>query len=105
MGVQRSSGWRFPWAVRVRVADLLLRSLFESDDSGAYVEDRTALLSLLENQLWPLLGISPQVWHDSFTENLLRHLLLLPCCTLLAGSIGSLGDICDPASGTGSCVT
>lgn len=61
VGVQRSSGWRFPWAVRVRVADLLLRGLFESDDSGAYVEDRTALLSLLENQLWPLLGISPQV--------------------------------------------
>ncbi len=34
---------------------------FESDDSGAYVEDRTALLSLLETELWPLLGISPQV--------------------------------------------
>ncbi|KAK9849667.1 hypothetical protein WJX84_003269 [Apatococcus fuscideae] len=56
-----SSGWRFPWAVRVRVADLLLRGLFESDDSGSYVEDRTALLSLLEKDLWPLLGISPQV--------------------------------------------
>lgn len=60
-GFQRSSGWRFPWAVRVRVADLLLRGLFESDDSGSYVEDRTALLSLLEKDLWPLLGISPQV--------------------------------------------
>ncbi|KAK9849672.1 hypothetical protein WJX84_011250, partial [Apatococcus fuscideae] len=88
-----SSGWRFPWAVRVRVADLLLRALFESDDSGAYVEDRTALLSLLENQLWPLLGISPQVHAALYAWIHFRQFALTGRRSLLVATQQLIGNL------------
>ena len=55
------TGWAYPWAVRIRLADLMLRGLFDTLDEASYVESKDALLQLLQTRVWPLLGISPQI--------------------------------------------
>ena len=55
------NGWAFPWAVRIRLCDLMLRSMFDTLDEAAYVDSKDALLHLLQNRVWPLLGIQPRV--------------------------------------------
>lgn len=54
-------GWAYPWAVRVRLADLLLRGLFDTLDEGAYIDQQLELLGMLEGRVWPLLGVTAQV--------------------------------------------
>ena len=52
-----SLGWKFPWAVRVRVAVLLLPAAGSSFGSGALA----GLQELLAEYLWPALGISSEI--------------------------------------------
>lgn len=55
------TGWAYPWAVRIRLCDLMLRGLFDTLDEASYVESKDALLQLLQTRVWSLLGISPQI--------------------------------------------
>lgn len=54
-----SSGWQLPWGLRIRVAEMLLRGVFDTLDEAAYIEGKEALLTELEDAVWPVLGISP----------------------------------------------
>lgn len=60
MSVVRT-GWAYPWAVRIRLCDLMLRGMFDTLDEASYVESKDALLQLLQNRVWPLLGISKHI--------------------------------------------
>lgn len=42
------AGWSFPWGLRARLAELLLRGLFDTLDEGQYTEQRQELLSTLQ---------------------------------------------------------
>lgn len=55
------TGWAYPWAVRIRLCDLMLRGLFDTLDEASYVDSKDALLQLLQTRVWPLLGISSQI--------------------------------------------
>lgn len=55
------TGWAYPWAVRIRLCDLMLRGLFDTLDEASYVESKDALLQLLQTRVWPLLGISKHI--------------------------------------------
>ena len=55
------TGWAYPWAVRIRLCDLMLRGMFDTLDEASYVESKDALLQLLQNRVWPLLGISKHI--------------------------------------------
>lgn len=55
------TGWAYPWAVRIRLCDLMLRGMFDTLDEASYVESKDALLQLLQTRVWPLLGISQHI--------------------------------------------
>lgn len=55
------TGWAYPWAVRIRLCDLMLRGLFDTLDEASYVESKDALLQLLQTRVWPLLGVSNRI--------------------------------------------
>ena len=55
------TGWAYPWAVRIRLCDLMLRGMFDTLDEASYVESKDALLQLLQTRVWPLLGISHHI--------------------------------------------
>ena len=55
------TGWAYPWAVRIRLCDLMLRGMFDTLDEASYVDSKDALLQLLQNRVWPLLGISTHI--------------------------------------------
>ena len=42
------AGWAFPWGLRARLAELLLRGMFDTLDEGQYTEQRQELLSALQ---------------------------------------------------------
>lgn len=42
------AGWAFPWGLRARLAELLLRGMFDTLDEGQYTEHRQELLSLVQ---------------------------------------------------------
>jgi hypothetical protein len=42
------AGWAFPWCLRVRVYEVLLRAVFDSLDEAEYVPDKDRYLQLLE---------------------------------------------------------
>lgn len=42
------AGWAFPWGLRARVAELLLRGMFDTLDEGQYTDHRQELLNLLQ---------------------------------------------------------
>lgn len=42
------AGWAFPWCLRVRVYEVLLRAVFDSLDEAEYVSDKDRYLQLLE---------------------------------------------------------
>lgn len=42
------AGWSFPWGLRARLAELLLRGMFDTLDEGQYTEQRQELLSALQ---------------------------------------------------------
>ncbi|KAL0025837.1 hypothetical protein WJX79_004875 [Trebouxia sp. C0005] len=58
---QSRTGWAYPWAVRIRLCDLMLRGMFDTLDEASYVESKDALLQLLQTRVWPLLGISQHI--------------------------------------------
>lgn len=43
-----SAGWAFPWGLRARLAELLLRGQFDTLDEGQYTDCRQELLGLLQ---------------------------------------------------------
>jgi hypothetical protein len=48
--------WRPPWGLRVRLAEVLLRGVFDCLDEGSYVADSEPLLAALQGDVWPRLG-------------------------------------------------
>ncbi|KAF5831144.1 hypothetical protein DUNSADRAFT_13524 [Dunaliella salina] len=56
-GAPTCVGWALPWALRVRVAEKLLFSVFSSPESSTFVEDAMPLTLFLETVVWPALGI------------------------------------------------
>ena len=44
------AGWSYPWGVRARLAELLLRGVFDTLDEGAYTPERAELLALLQGE-------------------------------------------------------
>ncbi|KAL3161403.1 hypothetical protein ABBQ32_010293 [Trebouxia sp. C0010 RCD-2024] len=61
IATQSRTGWAYPWAVRIRLCDLMLRGMFDTLDEASYVESKDALLQLLQNRVWPLLGVSKHI--------------------------------------------
>jgi hypothetical protein len=55
------AGWSFPWGLRARLAELLLRGIFDTLDEGQYNDHRQELLKLLQGGVWRQLGITPDV--------------------------------------------
>ncbi|KAL4439477.1 hypothetical protein ABPG77_008806 [Micractinium sp. CCAP 211/92] len=55
------TGWAFPWGLRARLAELLLRGVFDTLDEGQYTEHRQELINLLQGSVWPQLQISSDV--------------------------------------------
>jgi hypothetical protein len=43
-----ATGWGFPWALRARMAEMMLRGVFDTLEEGAYVDDHKELLALLK---------------------------------------------------------
>lgn len=42
------SGWRFPWGLRVRLCEMLLRGVFDTLEEGAYIDEADEYLQLLQ---------------------------------------------------------
>lgn len=42
------SGWRFPWGLRVRLCEMLLRGVFDTLEEGAYIAEADEYLQLLQ---------------------------------------------------------
>ncbi|KAG2429494.1 hypothetical protein HXX76_010730 [Chlamydomonas incerta] len=53
------SGLRFPWAVRVRLAEILITALFDTVEEGTYIDEAALVLQFLDGAMWPALGLSP----------------------------------------------
>lgn len=51
----------FPMGLSIQVAEMLLCGVFDSLDEGQFVPEAQELLSLLSSNVWPQLGISPQM--------------------------------------------
>eukprot|EP00882_Tetradesmus_deserticola_P017864 GHRQ01019162.1.p1 GENE.GHRQ01019162.1~~GHRQ01019162.1.p1 ORF type:complete len:202 (+),score=101.15 GHRQ01019162.1:54-608(+) len=43
-----SAGWSFPWGLRVRLCEMLLRGVFDSLDEASYIDGADAYLQLLQ---------------------------------------------------------
>lgn len=54
-----STGLRFPWAVRVRLCEILIGALFDTLDEGNYIDEAALVLQFLDSVMWPALGLSP----------------------------------------------
>ena len=52
----RRLGWSLPWAIKVRVAELLMAAGF-STQSGEPLEEQKQLNYVLRHHLWPLLSL------------------------------------------------
>ena len=59
--VVRRSGWAYPWGLRVRLCELLLRGIFDDGEPAQYAESHVQLVEQLQRQVWPLLAIKPDV--------------------------------------------
>ena len=42
------SGWAFPWGLRARLCEVLLRGVFDTLDEGAYIAEADDYLALLQ---------------------------------------------------------
>lgn len=42
------TGWRFPWGLRVRLCEVLLRGVFDSLEEGAYIAEADEYLQMLQ---------------------------------------------------------
>ncbi len=56
-----SGGLTLPLGLSVQVAEMLLCGVFDSLDEGQFVPEAPELLGLLSSNVWPQLGISPQM--------------------------------------------
>lgn len=56
-----ATGWGFPWGLRARMAELMLRGVFDTLEEGQYVDGHEDLLALLKGNVWPELGIAEEV--------------------------------------------
>lgn len=54
-------GLTFPLGLSIQVAEMLLCGVFDSLDEGQFVPEAQELLGLLSSNVWPQLGISPQM--------------------------------------------
>jgi hypothetical protein len=52
------AGWAFPWGLRVRLYEMLLRALFDSLDEAEYVPDKDRYLQVLEVRGFVLVCVS-----------------------------------------------
>jgi hypothetical protein len=43
-----AAGWSFPWGLRVRLYEMLLRALFDTLDEADYVQDKDRYLQVLQ---------------------------------------------------------
>jgi hypothetical protein len=55
------NGLSLPLGLSVQVAEMLLCGVFDSLDEGQFAPEAPELLSLLSSNVWPPLGISPQM--------------------------------------------
>ncbi|EFN53089.1 hypothetical protein CHLNCDRAFT_137406 [Chlorella variabilis] len=60
------TGWSFPWGLRARLAELLLRGIFDTLDEGQYNDHRQELLGILQGTVWRQLQITPDVHNAVF---------------------------------------
>lgn len=92
------TGWAYPWAVRIRLCDLMLRGMFDTLDEASYVESKDALLQLLQNRVWPLLGISKHIHSTIYAWIHFRQFAVTgaSCCTLADGLSQRRGGVCSP---------
>ncbi|MEW5311979.1 MAG: hypothetical protein WDW38_003645 [Sanguina aurantia] len=56
-----SSGWKYPWALRVRLGEILTSAIFDTLDESTYIDEAALVLQFYEHTLWPLLGLTPAV--------------------------------------------
>eukprot|EP00775_Hariotina_reticulata_P003791 gene3791-4049_t len=83
-----NAGWAFPWGLRFRLCEMLLRGVFDTLDEASYIEDADQYLQMLQVRLWPLLGISPAMHNAGFAWIHFRQLSAI-------GGAGSLPGLVD----------
>ncbi|GLC35244.1 hypothetical protein PLESTB_000585900 [Pleodorina starrii] len=54
-----STGMRFPWAVRVRLCEILITAVFDTLEEGSYIDEAALVMQFLDSVLFPALGLSP----------------------------------------------
>lgn len=75
-----TAGWRFPWGLRVRLCEMLLRGVFDTLDETSYIEGADDYLKLLQVRIMRLFTLLLVVLGLSLS------LLILLC---LQSAIGS----------------
>ncbi|PSC73790.1 hypothetical protein C2E20_3044 [Micractinium conductrix] len=102
-----SAGWAFPWGLRARLAELLLRGQFDTLDEGQYTDCRQELLGLLQGAVWKELGISGDVhnavyaWVHFRQFAVSQELVLLEVARQTVQQVRAVGTPA-PANGAGS---
>lgn len=82
----------------------MLRGMFDTLDEASYVESKDALLQLLQNRVWPLLGISKHI-HSTiyawihFRQFAVTGVCFLHPCSLLLLLMLLIGAVADAAHG------
>lgn len=91
------AGWAFPWGLRVRLYEMLLRALFDSLDEAEYVPDKERYLQVLEVRLCEhSFGTVPVTGWGAFLR---RRGAQAPTCTGLRGApAASCSCACFPAA-------
>ena len=83
------TGWRFPWGLRVRLCEVLLRGVFDSLEEGAYIEEADEYLRMLQTRVWPLVGVSSLMHNSCFAWIHFRQFVVTKS-PVLVGSTKSL---------------
>ena len=60
----------------------MLRGMFDTLDEASYVESKDALLQLLQNRVWPLLGISKHIHSTIYAWIHFRQFAVTGVCFL-----------------------
>ncbi|GLI66323.1 hypothetical protein VaNZ11_010102 [Volvox africanus] len=50
---------KFPWAVRVRLCEILVTALFDTLEAGIYIDEASLIVQFLDCVFFPALGLSP----------------------------------------------
>ncbi|KAI8470006.1 MAG: hypothetical protein J3K34DRAFT_521690 [Monoraphidium minutum] len=83
------TGWSFPWGLRVRLCEMLLRGVFDSLEEGAYIAEAEEYLALLQTRVWPLLGVSAPMHNCCFAWIHFRQFVVTKTPALV-GSVKAL---------------